>query len=555
MTDRLNHVPSPAIFPGDEPFWEAAREGRFITKHCPACQRFHFYPRAHCPLCGHDKTEWRELSGKGTIYSYTTDRNGPRAGAPVIIELEEGVRLQSLVLGADTHALKIGDRVRARFVMNAEAHPILTFTTPEADDARAYTSDAYAKLQAGLDPQASCPQNIAVVGAGNMGVGIALAFLQVNLPVLLLDRDEKALAGGLERIAQELDRSVARGRIDAASKQLYLSRLSSSTVLASAAQSDLVIEAIIEDLAIKRELFAQLDAIVGPNTVLATNTSTLDVGAIAQATQRPEAVVGLHFFNPAHVMRLIEIIKSPLTSERTLQTAQAIAQRLKKTGVVVGICDGFVGNRLMIVRESQAMQLLLEGAQPQDIDQFLREFGLPMGTFELQDMAGGIPLMQRSRQRKGEPVWLLDKMVEMGRLGLRAGRGFYRYEPGKKRPLPDREMQELLNQASAQAGLTRRAVSRQEIHDRLILPMLNEAAKLIEEKIVDRPSDIDLVWQLGYGWPDWKGGPVYYADQLGAAEIHARLLGLQAAHGELFRPAELLTTLAHSGAQLSQSQS
>lgn len=550
MTDRLNHVPSPAVFPGDEPFWEAAREGRFITKYCTACQRFHFYPRAHCPLCGHAETEWRELSGKGTIYSYTTDRKGPRAGAPAIIELEEGVRVTSLVLGADTHALNIGDSVRARFVMNAEQHPILTFTTPAADAARAYTAQAYEKLRAGMQAEVQGPQRVAVVGAGNMGVGISLAFLQADLPVVLIDSNATALANGLERIAQELARSVSRGRIDEATKERYLGQLSSSTELTSLAQCDLVVEAIIEDLDVKRELFAQLDDIVGPNAILATNTSTLDVGLIAQATRRPEAVVGLHFFNPAHVMRLIEIIKSPYTSEHTLQVAQVIAQRLRKTGVIVGICDGFVGNRLMIVRENQAMQLLLEGAQPQDIDQFLREFGLPMGTFELQDMAGGIPLMQRSRQRKGEPVWLLDKMVELGRLGQRAGRGFYRYEPGKKRPLPDREMQDLLQQASQQAGITRRVVSREEIHDRLILPMINEAAKLIEESIVDRPSDIDLVWQLGYGWPDWKGGPVYYADQLGGAEVHARLTRLQATHGDLFRPAALLATLATTGGKL-----
>jgi len=228
---------------------------------------------------------------------------------------------------------------------------------------------------------------------------------------------------------------------------------------------------------LKRELFSQLDRHAHANAILATNTSTLDVAEIAQATRRPEAVVGLHFFNPAQVMRLIEIVRTPLTSQQTLQAARAVASRIGKTGIVVGICDGFVGNRLMIMRERQAGRLLLEGALPHQVDRFLREFGLPMGTFELQDMAGGIALMHRSRQRRGERDWLIQQLFERGRLGMRAGKGFYRYEPGKRRPITDPEVTALIEEASRLEGVQRRPISDDELHGRLILPLSNEGAK------------------------------------------------------------------------------
>jgi 3-hydroxyacyl-CoA dehydrogenase len=226
----------------------------------------------------------------------------------------------------------------------------------------------------------------------------------------------------------------------------------------------------------------------------------------------------------------------------------------KGTADVV-VCDGFVGNRLMIVRERQAGRLLLEGALPDQVDRFQREFGLPMGTFELQDMAGGIALMHRSRQRRGERDWLIQQLFEQGRLGLRAGRGFYRYEQGKRRPINDPEVTALIEEASRQEGLVRRHIDQDELHDRLILPMVNEGAKLLSEGMVDRASDIDLIWQLGYGWPQWKGGPMYHADQLGAAHIVERLRSLQARHGEAFKPAELLVELAAKGGRLTALES
>ena len=309
----------------------------------------------------------------------------------------------------------------------------------------------------------------------------------------------------------------------------------------------MIVEAVFEDLKLKQDIFAALDAIAAPHALLATNTSTLDIGKIAAATRRPGAVVGLHFFNPAQVMRLVEVVRSPQTDAATIDAAKALARRLGKVPVVVGICDGFVGNRLMITREREAARLLLDGALPAQIDRVLREFGLPMGTFELQDMAGGIALTYHARKKAGQSDWLIEQLFERGRTGQRAGKGYYRYEPGKRAPLVDREVTALIEQASTVAGITRRTIGDDEIRDRLILPMINEGAKLVDEGIVERASDIDLVWQFGYGWPDWKGGPMYHADVLGAANVVQRLQSLRDAHGERFAPAALLTRLARSG--------
>lgn len=553
MATTRNSLPAPVIFPGDEPFWEAARAGRLMGKYCPACHQLHYYPRLHCPFCGHRETQWRELSGRGHVYSHSIVERSPRPTAPAIIELEEGIRLQSVVVDADVHALAIGDEVQLRFIPTHEGPPVPGFTTVRAEQARAYCERARQALNTPASALADALEQVAVIGSGNMGVGISLAFLQAGLAVHLVDQAQPALDGAIERIQEALRQDLAKGRIDERTRDNRLARLTTSTDLASIAPAGLVVEAVWEDMALKRDLFARLDAHARADAILATNTSTLDVTEIARATQRPGSVVGLHFFNPAHVMRLIEVVRTPLTSSQTLQAAQAIASRIGKTGIVVGICDGFVGNRLMIIRERQAGRLLLEGALPEQVDRFQREFGLPMGTFELQDMAGGIALMHGARQRKGERDWLIEQLFERGRIGLRAGRGFYRYEPGKRRPFVDPEVTALIEEASRQEGLTRRPISQAELHDRLVLPMINEGAKLVSEGIVDRASDIDLVWQLGYGWPQWKGGPMYYADSLGAAHIVDRLRALQATHGDLFKPADLLVELAASGGRLTDS--
>lgn len=540
-------LPAPVVFPGDEAFWQAAAQGRLMLKHCPQCGRFHHYPRHHCPLCGHHETHWREVSGRGKVYSLSIMGHAARPTAPAIVELEEGVRLSSVVVDADLHALRIDDPVTLRFLPTEQGQHALAFTTPAAEQARQYTQAALRSLGSVQENIAQAFQEAAVIGAGNMGVGIALALLGAGLRVLLVDSAAQALAVGLARIEQGLAKDLERGRLDAASHAARRALLRTSTSLQDVADADVIIEAVYEDMALKQALFAAIDTVAAPHALLATNTSTLDVRAIAAATRRPGSVLGLHFFNPANVMRLIEVVRAPKTSEQALQQAQALASRLGKVPVIVGICDGFVGNRLMIRREREAARLLLEGALPGQIDRVLREFGLPMGTFELQDMAGGIALTYHARKRAGQPDWLIEQLFERGRTGQRAGKGYYRYEPGKRAPIVDPEVSALIEQASVVAGIERRAINDQEICDRLILSMVNEGAKLVEERIVERASDIDLVWQLGYGWPDWKGGPMHYAHTLGVNAVLGRLQALRDRHGERFEPADWLVRLAQTG--------
>lgn len=543
-------LPAPVVFPGDEPFWHACREGRLLLKHCPQCNGFHHYPRVHCPLCGHHETHWREVSGRGTVYSFSIMGRAARPTAPAIIELEEGPRLSSVVVDTDVHALRIGDPVTLRFLAAEGGVQMPAFTTPAAERARLYARQALAALELPEARSGNLMQAAAVVGAGHMGCGIALSFLAAGMRVCLIDSSGEALAAGQQRIAAALQQDLERGRIDAQTHASRSQLLTASTALQDAAHADVIVEAIFEDLALKQEIFAAIDAIAAPHALLATNTSTLDVGAMAAATRRPGSVLGLHFFNPAQVMRLIEVVRAPQTSDKALGQAKALASQLGKVPVVVGICDGFVGNRLMIRREREAARLLLEGALPQQVDRVLREFGLPMGTFELQDMAGGIALTYRARKRAGQPDWLIEQLFERGRTGQRAGKGYYRYENGKRAPLVDPEVTSLIEQASKLAGVQRRQLSDEEIRDRLILPMVNEGAKLLDEGIVERASDIDLVWQFGYGWPDWKGGPMYHADVLGAAAVVQRLQALRDAHGERFEPADLLVRLARTGQKL-----
>jgi 3-hydroxyacyl-CoA dehydrogenase len=549
--DKSTSAPAPAGF--DAPFWEAAREGRLLLRHCPACQRLHHYPRPHCPFCGHASTEWREVSGHGHVHASTRVERAPRPTAPAIVELAEGPRISSAVLDADVHALRIGDPVQVRFVPGEGGALALAFTTPQAEAARRYSRAARAALgqpDAAAAQAAQALQHAAVIGAGHMGSGIALALLAGGLQVVLIDPKDEALQGARERMTQALSDEVTRGRLSASDMADRLQRLRTASGLPDAAGAQLVIEAVFEDMALKQSVFAELDRIVGPDALLASNTSTLDVGAIAAATAHPERVLGLHFFNPAQRMRLVEVVRAPSTGAPALDLARALVQRLGKVPVVVGICHGFVGNRLMITREREAARLLLEGALPEQIDRVQRQFGLPMGTFELQDMAGGIALTYHARRKAGQSDWLIEQLFARGRLGLRAGKGYYRYEPGQRRPMPDPEVRALIEQASAEAGVQRRRIGDDEIRDRLFLLMINEGTRLIEEGMVERPSDIDVVWQLGYGWPDWKGGPMYHADQLGLAQVQARLQALQAAHGERFAPSAQLARCVREGRSL-----
>jgi 3-hydroxyacyl-CoA dehydrogenase len=543
-------LPKPTLYPDAQPYWDGAREGRLMIKRCLACGQAHHYPRPHCPFCGSASTEWLACSGEATVYSFSIVRAAPRPAAVAVVELPEGPRLTTLVVNADVHALAIGDPVRMTTMPGENGVAVPVFTTARAEAARAYSARALRQVHAvpGLsdDEQGPSIAQVAVVGAGSMGCGIATALLMAELPTLLIDQSEAALERARATVAHHFEALVKRQRLSPEQSQPRLALLSCSTRIEEVAKADLVIEAVWEQMALKQQIFAQLDRHARPGAILASNTSTLDIRQLAQATRRADAVVGLHFFSPAHVMPLLEIVRTAETGAGTLAASRCLGQRLGKVPVVVGVCDGFVGNRLMMARDTEADRLLLEGALPQQVDRVLTEFGLPMGTYELADMAGGIELVYRLNQDRGHSNWLIEQLFTQGRLGQKTGKGFYRYESGKRKPLVDPEVTALIEQASLQAGVKRRRIGDDEVRDRLILPMVNEGAKLLEEGIALRAGDIDVVWQRGFGWPDWKGGPMYHADQMGLPEVVRRLQAMARDHGDRFEPCALLCEMALS---------
>jgi len=308
-----------------------------------------------------------------------------------------------------------------------------------------------------------------------------------------------------------------------------------------------VIEAVFEEMAVKKQVFADLDRQTKTNAVLATNTSTLDVNEIARATTRPRDVLGMHFFSPANVMRLLEIVRGEQTSFEALATAVALGRRLGKVPVTVGVCYGFVGNRMLARRSVETERLLLEGALPQEIDTAVAGFGFPMGPCAMMDLAG-LDVGWRIRQGRGEHTLIEDTLCEAGHYGQKTGKGYFRYDAGSRTPVPDPEVEKLILEASSRLGINRRPIPQEQIIERMILPMINEGARILEEGIATRPSDIDVIWVYGYGWPVWRGGPMYYADRLGLAHLRDRLsFYADRSRDETLQPAPLLQRLAREG--------
>jgi 3-hydroxyacyl-CoA dehydrogenase len=385
-----------------------------------------------------------------------------------------------------------------------------------------------------------------VIGAGTMGGGIAMCFANAGIPVTLIETAEDALVRGLDRVRGNYETAVKRGSLPAEAPTQRMALIDGTTEFDRAAEGDLVIEAVFEEMDLKRRLFAALDAVVKPGAILATNTSTLDVNEIAASTRRPEAVLGMHFFSPANVMRLLEIVRGAKTSFEALATALAVAPVIGKVPVVVGVCDGFVGNRMLHKRGVQAERMLLEGASPQEIDHALTDFGFPMGPFAMGDLAG-LDVGWRIRRARGQSAPVADALCEAGRFGQKTGAGYYRYEG--REPTPDPEVDRIAAAAAEKLQIRRRKIGRDEILDRLLLPMLNEAARILEEGIAIRPGDIDVVWLNGYGWPAYRGGPMWYADRIGSRRLRDRLLALAEQTGDAsLRPAALIERLAETDA-------
>lgn len=383
-----------------------------------------------------------------------------------------------------------------------------------------------------------------VIGAGTMGGGIAMALVAGGIPVTLVETSDEALERGMARIRSVYDTSVARGSLDAGERDKRLAAIAPTTDSAALGDADLVIEAAFEDMAVKRDIFGTLDSIAKPGAILATNTSYLDVDAIAAVTKRPADVLGLHFFSPANVMRLLEIVRGRQTSADALATALALARRIGKVPVVVGVCHGFVGNRMLAARSAELELLLLEGALPHEVDRAFTAFGWPMGPFAMGDLAG-LDIGWRNRKALGRTAAIADALCEAGRFGQKTARGYYLYRDGARAGTPDPEVEALVLAKSAEAGIARRAIAADEIIERTHYPLVNEGARILSEGIAVRGSDIDVVWTNGYGFPVAKGGPMFWADLHGLAEIVARLDHWHTATGrEIFACSPLLRELA-----------
>jgi len=393
-----------------------------------------------------------------------------------------------------------------------------------------------------------CPiARAAVIGAGTMGGGIAMCFANAGIPVTVVETGRDLLQKGLDRVGANYRTTISRGGLSAEEMERRMGLINGVTEFDAVGEADVVIEAVFEEMAVKKQVFADLDRQKKTNAVLATNTSTLDVNEIARATTRPRDVLGMHFFSPANVMRLLEIVRGEQTSFEALATAVALGRRLGKVPVTVGVCYGFVGNRMLARRSVETERLLLEGALPQEIDTAVAGFGFPMGPCAMMDLAG-LDVGWRIRQGRGEHTLIEDTLCEAGHYGQKTGKGYFRYDAGSRTPVPDPEVEKLILEASSRLGINRRPIPQEQIIERMILPMINEGARILEEGIATRPSDIDVIWVYGYGWPVWRGGPMYYADRLGLAHLRDRLsFYADRSRDETLQPAPLLQRLAREG--------
>ena len=393
-------------------------------------------------------------------------------------------------------------------------------------------------------------RSVAVIGAGTMGGGIAMAFANAGIPVKLLEMKPEALDRGLAAIGKNYSSAVSRGRLAQTEMDARMARIGTTLSYAGIGDADIAIEAVFEDMKAKKEVFAKLDKAMKDGAILATNTSTLDLDEIARATSRPEAVVGTHFFSPANVMRLLEIVRGAKTSKETLATAMKLAKAIGKIGVVSGVCDGFIGNRMLEKYLQQAGFLLDEGALPQAVDKAMQDWGMAMGPFAMSDLAGNdIGWAIRKRRALERPDFayskIPDRICELGRFGQKTGAGFYTYEGGSRTPVPDPAVEKLIGDCRREIGIEPRALGGREIVERCIFALVNEGARILEEGIALRAVDIDIVYLAGYGFPRYRGGPMFYADTVGLANVLAAMEKYRNGyHGECWEPAPLLAKLA-----------
>jgi 3-hydroxyacyl-CoA dehydrogenase len=403
------------------------------------------------------------------------------------------------------------------------------------------------------DTQVRPIRKAAVIGAGTMGGGIAMCFANAGIPVTLVDTTQEALDKGLQKIKSNYAATVSKGRLTQQDMDKRFGLIKPTADLNAVKDVDIVVEAVFERMDVKQDIFRKLDGIAQPGAILATNTSTLDVNKIATATKRPEAVIGTHFFSPANVMRLLEVVRGDKTAKDVLATTMKLGKQLKKVPVVSGVCDGFIGNRMLEKYVQQSLFLLEEGATPGQVDNALQRWGMAMGPFAMYDMAGndiGWEIRKRRAKERPDMVYskFADRICEKGWFGQKAGRGWYRYEQGNRKPVADPEVEKLLADYRSEIGVTPRKIPDEEIIERCIYALANEGARILEEGIALRASDIDMVYLTGYGFPPFRGGPMFYADQVGLEKVLNSIQQFQKGYqGAQWQPAPLLVKFAKEG--------
>ena len=393
-------------------------------------------------------------------------------------------------------------------------------------------------------------KKIGILGAGTMGGGIGMCFANVGIAVHLVELKQDALDRGIATVRKNYERSVKSGRLKQEDVEKRMALIGGSLSMEDFAPCDLVIEAVFESMPLKKEIFTTLDRVCKPGAILASNTSGLDLNEIASVTKRPQDVVGMHFFSPANVMKLLENVRGKLTNKDVINTAMTVGKKIGKIPVLVGVCYGFVGNRMLYARREQANKLITQGAMPWDVDRVLYDFGLPMGPFAMSDLAG-LDIGWDAAKSKGETV--RERLCEQGRRGQKTNAGYYDYDAETREKSPSAKVKELIEQFNKEKGFVSRAISDEEILDRCMLPMVNEGAKILEEGIAIRASDIDVVWVNGYGFPVYRGGPMRWADDVGLDKIVAKLKKLQADDkSDFWKPAPLLEKLAAEGKKFTE---
>jgi 3-hydroxyacyl-CoA dehydrogenase len=424
--------------------------------------------------------------------------------------------------------------------MKLERQAFLDLIPTEQSRAQRYVFFAERKVWKIADVPEDTPvlpiRKVGVIGAGTMGGGISMNFLNAGIPVTIVEAAQDALERGVATIRRNYDNTAKKGRMAAADVEARMRLLSPGLDLGVLSDCDLVIEAVYEDMVIKQDVFRKLDRIAKKDAILASNTSYLNIDEIAGVTGRPESVLGMHFFSPANVMRLLEVVRGAKTAKPMIATAMQLARKIGKIGVLVGVCHGFVGNRMLHQRQREAQKLILEGAMPWDVDRVIYDFGLPMGPFAMSDLAG-LDIGWSKATSKSSTI--REILCEMDRRGQKTGAGYYDYDEARHAK-PSALVEKIILDFAAKQGIKRRPIADDEILARCIYPMINEGAKILEEGKAQRASDIDVVWINGYGWPVYRGGPMFYADLIGPEKVLTRLKQFEATMGAEFKPAPLL---------------